>query len=76
MADSDELAIAQQQLIEVRAAISAALLNQSTTVQGRTFTKSPLNDLRAQEKDLLTRISRLSAAIAGSGRRAQRVYPL
>jgi hypothetical protein len=68
-----ELEIAQQQLTEVRAAISAALKNQSTSLNGRTFTKANLNDLRDMERELLSRVSRLSS---GGARRTQRVYLL
>ena len=55
-----ELEIAQTQLSECRDAISAALKNQSTTILGRTFTKADLKELRGMERDLMTRVQRMT----------------
>jgi hypothetical protein len=68
-----ELEIAQQQLTDVRAAITAVLKGgQSYTIFNRQMNRGDLKELRNMERDLLTKVSRLQ----NGGIRVQRVYPL
>jgi hypothetical protein len=69
-----ELETAQQQLIDVRAAISGVLQSgQAYSVMGRSFTKADLAQLREMESDLIARVARLSAS---RGVKMQRAVPL
>jgi hypothetical protein len=68
-----ELETAQQQLTDVRAAITAVLKSgQSYTIFNRQMNRGDLKELRNMERDLLTKVSRLQ----NGGIRVQRVYPL
>jgi hypothetical protein len=68
-----ELETAQQQLSDVRTAITAVLtLGQAYTLLGRQFTKADLGELRRMENDLIARSARLSRG----GVKIQRVVPL
>lgn len=68
-----ELETAQEQLANVRAAITAVLKGgQSYTIFGRQMNRGDLRELRRMESDLVTRVGRLCRG----GLRVQRVYPL
>jgi hypothetical protein len=68
-----ELEIKQQQLTDVRAAITAVLKGgQSYTIFGRQMNRGDLRELRKMESDLLASIARLQ----NGGIRVRRVYPL
>lgn len=68
-----DLETAQQQLDQTRAAISAILTaGQSGAVQGRQLTRADLGELRSMERELMSRIQRLTRG----GIRTTQIIPL
>lgn len=73
LAMPSELEVAQQQLAEVRTAISAILTRgQSMGENGRELTRADLKGLREMETDLRSRVARLTR---GGGMRVTRIVP-
>jgi hypothetical protein len=69
------VATAAERLVEVQAAISAVLRNQSFAVNGRSVTRANLGELRQMEKELVVEIARSSDGRRG-GIRARLVTPV
>jgi hypothetical protein len=68
-----ELETVQQQLADTRAAISAILTSgQSGSAQGRQLTRADLGELRSMERELLSRVARLTRG----GIRTTQIIPL